>query len=70
MPPKLSESNLAARDKKLYPKECRQRHTTYSGRIFITIEYSHDGRVMERFERLVGQVPVMVKVRQVCIFDT
>jgi DNA-directed RNA polymerase beta subunit len=57
----LNESNLTAKDKKLYPKECRQRHTTYSGRIYITVEYSQDGKVMDHYERLVGQVPIMVK---------
>ena len=62
MPPKLSEANLSAKDKRLYPKECRQRHTTYSGKIYIEIEYSQDGKVIERYERLVGQVPIMVKV--------
>ena len=56
----MSES-LNAKDKKLYPSECRQRHTTYSGRIFVTVEYSHNGRVIETYERMVGQVPVMVK---------
>lgn len=61
LPPKLTESNLNARDKKLYPTECRQRHTTYSGRIFVTVEYSHDGKVIETHERLVGQIPIMVK---------
>ena len=60
-PPKLNESNLTAKDKKLYPKECRQRHTTYSGKIFLTVEYSHDGKIMDQYERLVGQVPIMVK---------
>jgi DNA-directed RNA polymerase I subunit RPA2 len=59
--PKLSESALSTKDKKLYPKECRQRHTTYSGKIYITIEYAHDSKVIDRYERLVGQVPIMVK---------
>ena len=59
--PKISESNLTSKDKKLYPKECRQRHTTYSGKIYTTIEYSHDGSVVDRYERVVGQVPIMVK---------
>lgn len=61
LPPRISEANLTAKDKKLYPKECRQRHTTYSGKIYTTIEYSHDGHLVDRYERLVGQVPIMVK---------
>lgn len=55
-------SSKTARDKKLYPTDCRQLHTTYSGKIFITVQYSHDGRVVETYERCVGQVPLMVKV--------
>lgn len=42
--------------------QCRQRHTTYSGRLFATIEYSHNGKVIDRYERHVGQVPLMIKV--------
>lgn len=61
IPPRISELNLTAKDKKLYPNECRQRHTTYSGKIYTTIEYLHDGQVVDRYERLVGQVPIMVK---------
>jgi DNA-directed RNA polymerase I subunit RPA2 len=52
---------LTSKEKRLYPKECRQRHTTYSGRLYVTIEYSQNGRVIDRFERLAGLVPVMVK---------
>ena len=60
--PRLTEPNLA-KDKKLYPKECRQRHTTYSGKMYMTFEYSHDGKVIDRYERMVGLVPIMVKVK-------
>ena len=69
LPPRISESNLTARDKKLYPKECRQRHTTYSGKIYVTIEYSHDDHVVDRYERLVGQVPIMVKSKLCNLFN-
>jgi DNA-directed RNA polymerase I subunit RPA2 len=54
-------SSRTARDKKLYPTDCRQLHTTYSGKIFVTVEYSHDGHVIDSHERCVGQIPVMVK---------
>jgi DNA-directed RNA polymerase beta subunit len=62
MAPKISETNLAARDKRLYPKDCRQLHTTYSGRLYATFEYAHDGVVVDRYKRLLGQVPIMIKV--------
>ena len=52
------------KDKRIYPRECRQRHTTYSGKMYMTVEYAHDGKVMERHSRLVGQVPIMIKVRR------
>jgi DNA-directed RNA polymerase beta subunit len=44
-------------------EKCRQRHTTYSGRLVTTIEYSHNGKVIDRIERPVGQVPIMIKVK-------
>ena len=30
--------------------------------MYMTFEYSHDGKVIDRYERMVGQVPIMVKV--------
>lgn len=52
---------MKAKDKKLYPNECRQRHITYSGKIEIQIEYSHDGKVIDTITRDAGYIPVMVK---------
>ena len=42
-------------------KKCRQRHTTYSGRLYTTVEYSQNNQVIDRYERFAGTVPVMVK---------
>lgn len=49
---------------KMYPKECRERHITYSGKISIKIDYLQDGKLMTSLEKIVGQVPIMVKVRK------
>jgi DNA-directed RNA polymerase I subunit RPA2 len=62
--PKISELLLKAKDKRLYPSECRQRHTTYNGKIEIQIEYSQDGKVIDTITRDAGYIPVMVKVKQ------
>ena len=52
------------RSVKIYPKECRERHKTYSGKISIKVDYFHDGKLITSLEKIVGQVPIMVKVRK------
>lgn len=50
-----------ARDKTLYPSECRQRQTSYMGRLNIEFVWYLDGNFMGSLEEYVGQIPVMLK---------
>ena len=55
-------SNKFARNRDIYPAECRERHVTYRGRLTATFEYRINDEDPIEFERDLGQVPIMVKV--------
>jgi len=44
----------------LYPKECRMRKVTYSGRLTAQITWWIDGAYQIPFERSLGLLPIMV----------
>eukprot|EP00052_Salpingoeca_macrocollata_P006824 m.56116 g.56116 ORF g.56116 m.56116 type:complete len:1133 (+) comp15675_c0_seq1:93-3491(+) len=49
-------------DRTLYPSECRERRVTYSADLQLRIGVMVEGETIEwGFERMVGQVPIMVK---------
>ncbi|KJZ73028.1 DNA-directed RNA polymerase I subunit RPA2 [Hirsutella minnesotensis 3608] len=54
-------SNKLARNKEIFPAECRERHVSYRGRLAATFEYSINGGDAVEFVRELGQVPLMVK---------
>jgi DNA-directed RNA polymerase I subunit RPA2 len=55
-------SNKMARNRQVFPAECRERHVTYRGRLSATLEYRINGGDPVEFTREFGQVPVMIKV--------
>jgi DNA-directed RNA polymerase I subunit RPA2 len=61
--PQLPPSNKLAKNREIYPAECRERHASYRGRMAATLEYSINGGEPKEFVREMGQVPVMLKVR-------
>nr|XP_042900006.1 DNA-directed RNA polymerase I subunit RPA2 isoform X2 [Parasteatoda tepidariorum] len=50
-----------ARTFKVYPAECRSRCVSYKAPFTITVAWSLNGYLQEYIERLVGEIPVMVK---------
>ncbi len=59
---RVPPSNKFARNREIFPAECRERHVTYRGRLTATLEYRiNDGDPIQ-FDRDLGQVPIMVKV--------
>lgn len=62
--PQVPPSNKLARNRQIFPAECRERHVTYRGRLSATFEYRINGGDPVEFVRELGQVPVMVKVRR------
>lgn len=62
----LPPTNKFAKNRKIYPAECRERHATYRGKLTATLEYRiNDGEPFE-FVRELGNMPIMVKVRTNC----
>jgi len=55
------DSTGFARDKNLYPSECRQRQTSYLSKLNLEFVWYLDGNFMGSIEEFVGSVPVMVK---------
>jgi DNA-directed RNA polymerase beta subunit len=51
-----------ARNRQVFPAECRERHVTYRGRLSATLEFRINGGDPVEFTREFGQVPVMIKV--------
>jgi DNA-directed RNA polymerase I subunit RPA2 len=61
--PQLPPTNKFAVNRDIYPAECRERHTTYRGRLLATFEYSISGGDWKEYQLDMGQLPIMVKVR-------
>lgn len=59
--PQVPPSNKMARNREIFPAECRERHVTYRGRMSATFEYSINGGDPQEFVRELGQVPIMIK---------
>lgn len=60
--PQVPPSNKMAKNREIFPAECRERHSTYRGRLSATFEYRVNGGDAQEFVRELGQVPIMLKV--------
>lgn len=61
--PQLPPGNKFARNRDIYPAECRERHASYKGRLMVTFEYRINDGDPHEFTREMGLVPIMLKVR-------
>ncbi|XP_022256344.1 DNA-directed RNA polymerase I subunit RPA2-like, partial [Limulus polyphemus] len=59
--PTIHKDSIQATDFRVYPVECRSRGTTYKGKLQLTVVWSKNGIVQDTIEKIVGEVPVMVK---------
>lgn len=50
-----------SKEKNLYPTECRQRRTSYMGKLNLEFVWYLDGNLMGSFDECMGPIPVMVK---------
>lgn len=55
------DSTSFARDKNLYPAECRQRRSSYLGMLALEFVWYLNGNFMGSIEENIGQIPVMLK---------
>lgn len=62
----LPPSNKFAKNREIYPAECRERHATYRGKLTATLEYRINNGEPFEFVRELGNMPIMVKVSINC----
>ena len=55
---------MYSRSVKIFPAECRERAATYKAKMSVTITWKVDGKTAGSMDKVVGQVPIMVKVRE------
>lgn len=53
---------IGVKNYKIYPTECRQRGSTYKGKIIVKLGWSINGKQQETLEKDLGEIPIMVKV--------
>lgn len=58
----LPTSNKFAKNREIYPAECRERHSTYRGKLTAVLEYKVNDGDPHEFVRELGNAPIMVKV--------
>ncbi|KAL3199144.1 hypothetical protein MRX96_014109 [Rhipicephalus microplus] len=63
--PMISKNTIGVVTPQVYPAECRNRGTTYRGRLDVTVVWSVNGVHQDTIKKTVGEVPIMVK-SQVC----
>lgn len=63
--PMISKNTIGVVTPQVYPAECRNRGTTYRGKLDVTVVWSLNGVHQDTVKKTVGEVPIMVK-SQVC----
>ncbi len=59
-PPRKPRQDSA--DDRLFPNECRELGVTYEGALIVNVLYSVGGGPLQRMQRKMGHIPIMVKV--------
>ncbi|KAJ2892940.1 DNA-directed RNA polymerase i subunit beta [Zalerion maritima] len=59
--PQVPPTNKWAKNREIYPAECRERHATYRGRLSATLQYRVNDGTTTDIVREIGQLPIMVK---------
>lgn len=59
--PTVPSSTIGVKTYKIYPAECRQRGSTYKGKIIARLGWSINGKEQEALEKDLGEVPIMIK---------
>ncbi|XP_029831423.2 DNA-directed RNA polymerase I subunit RPA2 [Ixodes scapularis] len=63
--PMISKNTIGVVTPQIYPAECRNRGTTYRGKLDVTLCWSLNGVQQDVIKKTAGEVPIMVK-SQVC----
>lgn len=60
--PQVPATCISARNKKVYPTECRQRASTYTGACTIGVGWAINGVTRPTVDKAMGEIPVMIRV--------
>lgn len=60
--PEIPIDQIGTRNKIIYPTECRQLGTTYSGQCTVTLQWYKNDIKQPAVNFDLGQIPIMVKV--------
>lgn len=60
--PQVPSSCITARQKRIYPTECRQRACSYAGTCTVGVGWSVNGVARPVVEKVMGEVPIMIRV--------
>lgn len=60
--PQVPASCISARSKKIYPTECRQRASTYTGPCTVGVGWAVNGITRSTVDKSMGEIPVMIRV--------
>lgn len=61
--PQVPVSCISARNKKVYPTECRQRAGTYTGSCTVGVGWAVNGVNRPTIDKSMGEIPIMIRVR-------
>ncbi|KOC65372.1 DNA-directed RNA polymerase I subunit RPA2 [Habropoda laboriosa] len=59
--PSVPSGTIGVKNHKIYPTECRQRGSTYKGKITVKLGWSINNKIQETLERDMGEIPIMIK---------
>lgn len=63
--PEVPMGTIGVKNNFVYPSECRQRAGTYKGKLYIDVAWYIDGMQQQSFQKDLGDIPVMIKVRKI-----
>lgn len=69
-PPQVPITSIGIRTKKIYPSECRQRASTYSGACTVSVGWAVNGAPRAPIDKNMGDIPIMLKVSTVNIITS
>lgn len=60
--PQVPTTCIAARNKKVFPSECRQRASTYSGACTVSVGWAVNDGPRPPVDKSMGEIPIMLRV--------
>lgn len=61
--PSVPPGTVLVKDRRIFPKECRQRAATYKGRLSVEVKWSLNGKEQQSFIKDLGEIPIMIRVK-------